>query len=49
MKNPVDLEKEIEKLRREIVYTGMRQFTSSNIEKQKRLKELIKKKNDCIK
>ena len=49
MKNPVDLKEEIEKLRKEITYTGMRQFTSSNIEKQKRLKELIKKQNDCIK
>ena len=49
MKDPIDLQKEIEKLRKEMIYTGMRQFTSSNIEKRKKLKELIKKQNDCIK
>ena len=49
MKDPIDLQKEIEKLRKEIIYTGMRQFTSSNIEKQKKLKELIEKSEQVFK
>ena len=37
---------EILKLRKEIIITGMNQFRSSNIEKIKRLNELIKKANN---
>ena len=37
---------EIAKLKKEIVTTGMEQFRSSNIEKQKRLNELIRKSSE---
>ena len=37
---------EILKLRKEIIITGMNQFRRSNIEKIKRLNELIKKANN---
>tara|TARA_Y100000310_G_C20407535_1_gene680365 strand:+ start:351 stop:503 length:153 start_codon:yes stop_codon:yes gene_type:complete len=43
MKTPVEIEKEIKELKESIITWGMSRLRSSNIEKQKKLKELIKK------
>jgi len=46
MKSLVDLRKEIEILKREIIHKGMRKLTSSNIQKQNKLIKLIKECNE---
>ena len=42
------LEKEIEELRKKIIHSGMARLRSSNIANEKKLKGLIKKRNDYI-
>ena len=47
MKSPDhDILKEIEELKKSIIIFGMARLRSSNIEKQKKLKELQRKLND---
>ena len=48
MKYRFNLIKEIEILKKEIIYKGMRQFTTTNIQKQKKQKELIKKSEQIL-
>ncbi len=43
MKTPVEIEKEIKELKESIITWGMGRLRASNTEKQKKLKELIKK------
>ena len=42
------LEKEIEELRKKIIHSGMARLRSSNIANEKKLKELIKKRDEQV-
>jgi len=49
MKSAFTLEEEIKKLEKQIINKGIRKLTSSNIQKQKKLEELIKKNEQVSK